>query len=127
MHALIIEDEFLVAMSIEDSLGALGFTSFETAGTELSAITAAQGQLPDLITADVRLAHGSGIAAIEAILQECSVPVVFITGNVEVVQERMPDAIVVQKPFHDETLRSAIAAARGRIELPAGGKHRAAA
>lgn len=127
MHALIIEDEFLVAISIEDSLQALGFTSFETAGTEASAISAAQGQMPDLITADVRLASGSGIAAIEAILQERSVPVVFITGNVEVVQERMPDAVVVQKPFHDETLRTAIAAARGRILAPDGSKRCAAA
>jgi CheY-like chemotaxis protein len=115
MHALIIEDEFLVAISIEDSLQALGFTSFETAGTEASAISAAQIQAPVLITADVRLANGSGIAAIQAILQARSVPVVFITGNVEVVQERMPDAIVVQKPFRDETLRNAIAVARKRV------------
>jgi two-component system, response regulator PdtaR len=116
MHALIIEDEFLVAISIEDSLQALGFTSFETTGTEAGAVAAAQIQMPDLITADVRLANGSGIAAIEAILQQRPVPVVFITGNVEMVQERMPDAIVVQKPFQDETLHSAIAVARERVQ-----------
>jgi CheY-like chemotaxis protein len=125
MHALIIEDEFLVAMCIEDSLLALGFTSVETAGTEASAISAAQILVPDLITADVRLANGSGIAAIEAILRERSVPVVFITGNIEVVQERMPDAVVVQKPFQDETLRIAIARARALQSLSA--YHRAAA
>jgi CheY-like chemotaxis protein len=126
MHVLIIEDEFLVAMSIEDSLQAFGFTSFETAGTEASAISAAHSQAPDLITADVRLATGSGIAAIRAILEERPVPVVFITGNVETVQEEMPDAVVVQKPFHDEALRTAIAAARERAALH-GPEHLAAA
>lgn len=127
MNALIIEDEFLVAMSIEDALQGLGYTSFETAGTEASAISAAQTQAFDLITADVRLASGSGIAAIEAILQEKRVPVVFITGNVEIVEELMPDAIVVQKPFHDEALRTAIATARDRMAKAGGAKRRAAA
>lgn len=31
MHALIIEDESLVAMAIEDALRACGFTSFDNA------------------------------------------------------------------------------------------------
>jgi hypothetical protein len=38
MHALIIEDEFLVALNIEDSLEALGFTSHETVATEEKAV-----------------------------------------------------------------------------------------
>ncbi len=115
MHALIIEDEFLVAIGIEDSLQALGYTSFDTAGTEATAIAAVQDQVPDLITADVRLANGSGIAAIQSILQQgYTAPVVFITGNAEVVREALPGAVVVQKPFQDNALRDAIALARQR-------------
>ena len=34
MHALIIEDEFLVALNIEDSLSILGVTSSEIVTTE---------------------------------------------------------------------------------------------
>jgi FixJ family two-component response regulator len=71
--------------------------------------------VPDLITADVRLANGSGIAAIQSILQQgYTAPVVFITGNAEVVREALPGAVVVQKPFQDNALRDAIALARQR-------------
>jgi DNA-binding NarL/FixJ family response regulator len=63
MHALIIEDEFLVALNIEDSLIALGFASSETVVTEEEAVVTARRRAPDLITADVRLLRGTGIAA----------------------------------------------------------------
>jgi len=115
MHALIIEDEFLVALSIEDSLESLGFTSRETVATEETAVTAAFLHTPDLITADVRLAKGNGIAAVRSILRKRLVPVVFITGNAETVREQMPDAVVLQKPYQHTALRDAIAAARMRI------------
>ena len=115
MHALIIEDEFLVALGIEDSLESLGFTSRETVATEETAIKAAHQHTPDLITADVRLAKGNGIAAVRTILRNQQVPVVFITGNAEIVREQMPDAVVLQKPYHEIALRDAIIAARKRI------------
>jgi CheY-like chemotaxis protein len=114
MHALIIEDEFLVALNIEDSLEALGFTSRETVATEDKAVATARHHPPDLITADVRLLRGSGIAAVKRILQEQTVPVVFITGNVEVVRQEMPEAVVVSKPFGEEALRRAVAEAQAK-------------
>ena len=115
MHALIIEDEFLVALSIEDSLESLGFTSRETAATEETAVASACLHTPNLVTADVRLAKGSGIAAVRSILRKRRVPVVFITGNAEIVREEMPEAVVLQKPYHDAALRDAIAAARKSV------------
>ena len=114
MHALIIEDEFLVALNIEDSLQALGFTSSETVATEEKAIATARRHTPDLITADVRLLRGSGITAVQAILREQTIPVVFITGNVEMVLEGMPDAVVLEKPFGEVALRRAIAVAQAQ-------------
>ena len=115
MHALIIEDEFLVALSIEDSLEALGFTSRETVATEETAVASACLNTPDLITADVRLAKGSGISAVRTILREHPIPVVFITGNVETVREEMPQAVVLQKPYQETALRDAITVARRSI------------
>jgi CheY-like chemotaxis protein len=114
MHALIIEDEFLVALNIEDSLEALGFTSHETVATEEKAVVTARRHTPDLITADVRLLRGSGITAVQRILREQSVPVVFITGNIEMVLKEMPDAVVLDKPFGEEALRRAIARAQAK-------------
>jgi two-component system, response regulator PdtaR len=117
MHALVIEDEFLVALNIEDSLEMLGFASSETVTTEEEAVAAARRRVPDLITSDVRLLRGTGIAAVRAILRDQCVPVVFITGNAEAVMEEMPDAVVIQKPYRDEALRLAITTARSKSEL----------
>jgi CheY-like chemotaxis protein len=56
MHALIIEDEPLIAMLIEDCLRLLGYDSIQFAATEAEAVAAASMRCPDLITSDVRLA-----------------------------------------------------------------------
>ena len=50
MHALIIEDESLIAMAIEDALRGCGFLSFDVAVSADEAITAAALKCPDLIT-----------------------------------------------------------------------------
>lgn len=110
MHALIIEDEPFIAMAIEDHLRGLGYTSFDFAVTEKEAITAAKGRCPDLITSDVRLPEGCGIAAVATICREKLIPVVFITGTGWEVRERMADAIIVRKPIMGEELTRAVAA-----------------
>jgi len=79
MHALIIEDEPLIALLIEDHLRAAGYLSVDFAVTEAEAVAAAGRRCPDLITSDVRLATGCGIAAVEAIcgeraIRSCSSP-----------------------------------------------------
>jgi two-component system, response regulator PdtaR len=112
MHALIIEDEILVAFEIENSLEQLGYTSLDSAASEEKAVAAALQRKPDLITADVRLVRGSGISAVQRIWQKERVPVVFITGNADVVRKEMPDAVILDKPYRHEALRQAIATAR---------------
>jgi CheY-like chemotaxis protein len=83
MHALVIEDEPLIAMLIEDELRAIGYSSVAFAVTEIEAMEAAQDHVPDMITSDVRLAEGCGISAVEAICRSGKVPVAFITGLVD--------------------------------------------
>ena len=67
MHALIIEDDQLIAMAIEDILSDLGFTSFDVATSLNEAVAAARKSCPRLITADVELNPGSGIDAVQMI------------------------------------------------------------
>ena len=112
MHVLIIEDEPFIALLIEDHLRGLGYTSFEFAVTETEAVIAARRRSPDLITSDVRLPEGCGIAAVTAICREKPIPVVFITGTAWEVRERMADAIIVRKPIVGEELTRAVAASR---------------
>jgi DNA-binding response OmpR family regulator len=99
MHALIIEDEPLIAMAIEDALRGCGFTSFEIAVSAEEAVTAAANRCPDLITADVELRPGCGITAVQSICSERPIPVLFITGSPGDVRIRMPGHRLVEKPF----------------------------
>jgi CheY-like chemotaxis protein len=113
MHALIIEDEPFLAMVIEDHLRCIGYTSFDFARTEAEAVAAAQARCPDLITSDVQLPQGCGIAAVEAICRGKRIPVVFITATAGAMQARMSDAVVVRKPFIVAELAQAVAATAG--------------
>jgi DNA-binding response OmpR family regulator len=107
VHALIVEDDVLTAFMLKDMLSALGFTSFDLAGTEATAIALAARRLPDLITADVRLEEGTGAGAVRAICRDQSVPVIFITGNPEAIK-MYNGAVVLIKPVGDAALRAAV-------------------
>ena len=108
MHALIIEDETLIAMSIEDILTECGFTSFDVVSSAEQAIAAARLRCPALITADVRLNPGSGIDAVAEICSGPPVPVVFITGSPAEVVNRMPRHPLIVKPFTKEAVSRAV-------------------
>ena len=99
MHALIIEDEAMIAIAIKDALRGCGFTSFDIAVSADEAVTAAELRCPDLITADVELRPGCGITAVQSICSERAIPVLFITGSPGEVRIRMPGHALVEKPF----------------------------
>jgi DNA-binding response OmpR family regulator len=108
MHALIIEDESLIAMAIEDALRGSGFTSFDFAISADEAVTAAARRCPDLITADVELRPGCGITAVQSICSERPIPVLFVTGSAGEVRIRMPGHALVEKPFEESHIMEAI-------------------
>ena len=113
MHALIIEDESLIALAIEEALRECGFASFEVATSEEEAIAAARRRCPDLITADVELRPGCGIGAVQSICTKSVIPVVFITGRPIDVQSRMPQHALVEKPFSADHIMAAVKLALG--------------
>jgi CheY-like chemotaxis protein len=108
MHALIIEDQFLVAALIEDVLRSLGYTSFDAVDREDDAIRAAEARCPDLITADHRITSGSGVNAVRVICANRAIPVVFISAYRSEVQKLVPGAVLIGKPFGERTLRDAV-------------------
>lgn len=109
MHALIIEDEPRIGLMIEEELSDLGFVSFDRAVTEEDAVRMAEHTCPTLITADERLASGSGFQAVRRICADQAIPVVFITGDPSSVE--LPDVVILAKPFSGEDLREAAASA----------------
>ncbi len=112
MHALIIEDSFLVSMTLEDALRPLGYSSFDIAVNVSEALVAAEGRCPDLIVADHRLESGTGVEAVRRICARKAIPVLFVTGSASEVHAELPDAIVLHKPFQDSALHAAAARAR---------------
>ena len=108
MHALVIEDQLLIATLIEDELSDLGYTSCDIVDTETAAIEAAAVRCPDLITADHRLLKGSGIRAVEQICADQIIPVVFIVGDPGRVRLPVPYAALIGKPFGGTKLREAV-------------------
>ena len=116
MHALIIEDEPIVAMSIEMDLAELGYTSCDIAATEAEALAAADRHAPDLITSDVRITSGNGVSAVRSILSTRNVPVVFITASADEVRKALQSPVIVEKPLLRHRLVEAIRRARATVD-----------
>jgi CheY-like chemotaxis protein len=110
VHALIIEDDMLVAAVIEFVLSDCGFDSFDVAPSSDIAIAAASRQRPDLITADMVLDAGTGLEAVSAIAPQASIPVIFITGSAMQIRDQITDYPVLNKPFSQQTLTYTVAA-----------------
>jgi CheY-like chemotaxis protein len=107
-HALIIEDEFLLALTVEQALGEIGYASFDIAASMAEAIAAARRRCPDLIVADHRILDGTGTEAVMDICSNRAIPVVFVTGSEPEVREHLPHALVVAKPMTLPLLEAAV-------------------
>ncbi len=108
---LIVEDDAIIGKFLSEMLEAMGHTVCAVEAGEAGAVTAASRCRPGLMIVDVALADGSGISAVVEILKNGFVPHFFITGDARDVRAKLPDAIVVQKPFFEAQLGAAIAAA----------------
>lgn len=106
-HALVIEDELLIALEIEHQLEELGFASVDLADTPASALAKATAHRPDLITADMRIKGGTGPEAVDAITSAIGpVPVVYITANSDLLASP-EDKVVIDKPMGPSDLARA--------------------
>lgn len=104
---MIIEDESVIAMHLQKIARSLGNTIAGVARTHREAVALAHETHPDLILADISLADGSsGIDAVKDILDEFSVPVIFITAFPQrlLTGERPEPTYLITKPFEPETV-----------------------
>jgi DNA-directed RNA polymerase specialized sigma24 family protein len=110
-RVMIIEDEPLIAMDIARIVRGMGHTVCGTAADHDEAVALSVRTQPHLVLADIQLKGGdSGIQAVQDILRQVSVPVVFVTGFPErlLTGERLEPAFVVSKPFKPEVLTTVI-------------------
>ncbi len=111
---LIIEDEALISMELQQIVSDLGHRVCGTATTHKGALEAVDKAKPSLVLADIQLADGSsGIDAVKDILDQISVPVIFITAFPErlLTGERPEPTFLITKPFQPNAIRAAISQA----------------
>ncbi|MEL7137463.1 MAG: response regulator [Pseudomonadota bacterium] len=114
VEVMIIEDEPIIALDLEGIVGGMGHSVVGIADTHTRAVGLAVETKPDLILADIQLADGSsGVEAVEEILRDMTVPVIFITAFPErlLTGERPEPTYLVTKPFRPETVEIAISQA----------------
>lgn len=113
-NVLIIEDEPIIAADIEELVSDLGHTVDGIAATHTAAVKMAGERKPGIVLADVQLADGSsGIDAVEDILTQYDVPVIFITAFPErlLTGDKPEPAYLISKPFKATNVKAAISQA----------------
>jgi len=111
---LIIEDETFIALDLEGLAESLGHRVVGIARTHAEAVTLAKAKKPGLILADIQLADGSsGLDAVNELLNEFEVPVIFITAYPErfLTGQRPEPAFLIAKPFQPATVSAVVSQA----------------
>jgi len=111
---MIIEDEPLIAMDIEQLVESLGHKVTGVARTHKEAVALYGKTRPKMILADIQLADGSsGIDAVNDILADSPIPVIFITAFPErlLTGERPEPTFLVTKPFNPDMVKALISQA----------------
>jgi DNA-binding response OmpR family regulator len=115
-RALIVEDEFMIALDLEDNMLALGFDVCELAPSANRARSLAMKDQPNVALVDVCLGGGrEGIEIARWLREVCEVPIVFVTSysdpdTVKRIKEQVPGAPILPKPVYPETLAGAMTA-----------------
>lgn len=112
---LIVEDEAMIAWTMESLLEELGFTRIAIAASGEAAIAQAARLAPRLIVSDINLGPSrmDGVAATVAMLAQAAASVVFVTGYASAaargrIEREVPGAVVLSKPVMPDQLRRAI-------------------
>lgn len=107
---LVVEDDSIIALTIQTRLASMGFEVVGRASTGSEAISKAEKLSPDLVLMDIHLKGPmDGIEAAEMIYGVQNIPVVYLTAfsdekTLERAQKTSPFGYIV-KPFTDNTLR----------------------
>jgi PAS domain S-box-containing protein len=104
-RVLLVEDEALVAMMIQDSLGEFGFQVIGPISTASDALAAARDSHFDAAVLDINLGDGL-VYTVAEILAKRGVPFVFVTGyDAESIDGRFSGVPILQKPIERDALQ----------------------
>ncbi|BAZ33371.1 two-component hybrid sensor and regulator [Cylindrospermum sp. NIES-4074] len=121
VRLLIVEDEYILAINLQETLESLGYTVLDIADTGEAAIERATELRPNLILMDIRLrGEMDGIQAAENIWNDLQIPVIYVTGHsdkctVERATLTSPFGYIL-KPINEQELYVSIETALNRYE-----------
>ncbi len=120
MKILIAEDETIIRLDLKQLLERAGYDVVAEAKDGEEAVALAREAEPELAILDVKMPKLDGIEAARRILEERPVPIVMLTayGQQELVARAVEAGVFgyLVKPFREQDLLPAIAAARARHE-----------
>ena len=110
MRVLVVEDEFLVALELEEMVERLGFCVIGPAPTVAKARSLLERERPDVALLDVNLG-GERSTPIAEFLRQQGIPFVLTTGygRSQLSEPALVDAPRLSKPVDPECLRHALA------------------
>jgi DNA-binding NtrC family response regulator len=109
LHALLVEDQTIIALDTEAMLQELGAASVHSFTTAESAIAWLSAANPDIGVLDISLGAATSFPVADA-LQQRAVPFIFTTGYGDsgIIPERFLDAPIVRKPYTLVALAEAV-------------------
>lgn len=110
---LVVEDEWIIANDIKDSLAEMGYRVTAIASSGEDALAKVEEEPPDLVLMDIVLkGEMTGIATAQAIRARRDIPVIFLTAydNQYMVDQakKIDSSGYLLKPFKDRELHIAI-------------------
>jgi len=118
-RVLIVEDEVIIAMSLQMELQAVGYSVNQPVSTGEAAISIVQQEMPDVILMDISLAGKvDGIEAAQQIWELADVPIIFMTGypdhTVEKRTKQLNPLGYFIKPIQISAIKSLIESIQGK-------------
>lgn len=121
IQVLVVEDEYILAINLQESLEGLGYRVVDIVDSATEAIEKANELRPNLILMDIRLqGEMDGIQAAEEIWRKLQIPVIYLTGlsdknTVERATLTSPFGYIL-KPVSEQELYVAIQTALERYQ-----------
>jgi len=113
IRILIVEDEYLIALSFKRELEQFGYDVIEPVASGQAAVNAALEEHPDIILMDMGLAGAiSGTEAARSITTQHNIPIIFMTGHsdkgtLEQIRQLNPTACLI-KPIIGKQIHQVI-------------------
>jgi CheY-like chemotaxis protein len=119
-RVLIVEDEPLIAMTLQDIMEEIGLEIVGIASTVSDALQIIKSERPDAAILDVSLKDGTAYAAAEVLLA-AGIPFAFCTGHqASAIELRFQIVPTLTKPFDEAAVQSMVRRLLAEIETKVG-------